>query len=101
KLSWFYHADQGTRTFGIPFEWFMALEQPTISLFAVPLFNDPAYMDRYGFTPDTLLADKAPVPTDRPHKQPLPIGFAAGGNISAPEGNPWRNPRSKQDMTGI
>jgi len=29
KLSWFYHADQGTRTFGIPFEWFMALEQPT------------------------------------------------------------------------
>ena len=30
KLSWFYHADQGTRTFGIPYEWFMALEQPTI-----------------------------------------------------------------------
>ena len=28
KLSWFYHADQGTRTFGIPYEWFMALEQP-------------------------------------------------------------------------
>jgi RoxA-like, cytochrome c-like len=101
KLSWFYHADQGTRTFGIPFEWFMALEQPTISLFAVPLFNDPAYMDRYGFIPDTLLADKAPVPTARPDKQPLPIGFAAGGNISDPEGNPWRNPRSKQDMTGI
>ena len=31
KLSWFYHADQGTRTFGFPYEWFMALEQPTIS----------------------------------------------------------------------
>ena len=30
KLSWFYHADQGTRTFGFPYEWFMALEQPTI-----------------------------------------------------------------------
>ena len=30
KLSWFYHADQGTRTFGIPYEWFIALEQPTI-----------------------------------------------------------------------
>ena len=30
KLSWFYHADQGTRTFGFPYEWLMALEQPTI-----------------------------------------------------------------------
>ena len=30
-LSWFYHADQGTRTFGFPYEWLMALEQPTIS----------------------------------------------------------------------
>ncbi|XSC44504.1 hypothetical protein ACF1BQ_044545 [Bradyrhizobium sp. RDT10] len=38
KLSWFYHADQGTRTFGFPYEWFMALEQPTIpwSLFTSP-----------------------------------------------------------------
>jgi len=26
KLSWYYHADQGTRTFGFPYEWFMALE---------------------------------------------------------------------------
>ena len=30
KLSWFYHADQGTRTFGFPYEWLMALEQPTV-----------------------------------------------------------------------
>ena len=30
RLRWFYHADQGTRTFGIPHEWFMALEQPTV-----------------------------------------------------------------------
>ena len=91
ELSWFYHADQGTRTFGIPLEWFMALEQPTISLFAVPLFRDKTYMDRYGFIPDPIDADK----------QPLPIGFAAGGTVSDPEGNPWRNPRTKQDMTGL
>src|SRR3954451_7303374 len=26
----FYHTDQGTRTFGIPFEWFAVLEQPTV-----------------------------------------------------------------------
>jgi mono/diheme cytochrome c family protein len=91
QLGWFYHADQGTRTFGIPYEWFMALEQPTISLTAVPLFSDKIYLDRYGFIPDTILSDT----------QPLPIGFAAGGTISDPAGNPWRNPRSKQDMTGL
>ena len=61
KLSWFYHADQGTRTFGIPYEWFMALEQPAISLvpFASPgMFSDPAYLDRYGFIPDTIIPGK-------------------------------------------
>jgi mono/diheme cytochrome c family protein len=91
KLGWFYHADQGTRTFGIPFEWFAALEQPVISLTAAGLFSDPAYLDRYGFIPDTT----------EPGEQALPIGFAAGGTISDPSGHPWRNPSSKQDMTGI
>ncbi len=56
KLSWFYHADQGTRTFGIPYEWFMALEQPAIHapFASVGLFSDPAYLDRYGFIPDVI-----------------------------------------------
>src|SRR5690242_8056540 len=36
RLGWFYHADQGTRTFGIPYEWFMALEQPDVSLRVLP-----------------------------------------------------------------
>ena len=31
QRGWFYHADQGTRTFHIPFEWFAALEQPTLA----------------------------------------------------------------------
>src|SRR6478735_2122674 len=69
KLSWFYHADQGTRTFGFPYEWFMALEQPAISWvpFAkVGLLSDPAYLDRYGFIADTII----------PNKEELPIGFA-------------------------
>ena len=72
NLSWFYHADQGTRTFGVPFEWFMALEQPTVPwlLFtSVDLFSDTAYLDRYGFIPDTII----------PGKKALPIGFAQGG----------------------
>jgi processive rubber oxygenase RoxA-like protein len=94
KLSWFYHADQGTRTFGFPYEWFMALEQPAISWlpFASPgLFSETAYLDRYGFIPDTIIPDK----------KALPIGFAQGGPMLDPSGAPWRNPRTRQDMTGV
>ena len=94
KLSWYYHADQGTRTFGMPYEWFMALEQPTIPWLvftdAGP-FNDPAYLDRYGFIPDTVISGK----------KALPIGIAQGGPMLDPSGAPWRNPHSKQDMTGV
>jgi mono/diheme cytochrome c family protein len=94
KLSWFYHADQGTRTFGFPYEWFMALEQPTIPwlLFTeVGLFSDAAYLDRYGFIADTII----------PGKKALPIGFAQGGPMLDSTGALWRNPRNKQEMTGV
>jgi len=94
KLSWYYHADQGTRTFGMPYEWFMALEQPTIPWLvftdAGP-FNDPVYLDRYGFIPDTVISGK----------KALPIGIAQGGPMLDPSGAPWRNPHNKQAMTGI
>ena len=96
-LRWFYHADQGTRTFGIPYEWFLALEKPVIPWLiftdAGP-FNEPAYLDRYGFIPDTILPDK------KDEKQ-MPIGFAKGGPMLDPSGAPWRNPSSKADMLGI
>jgi hypothetical protein len=95
KLDWFYHADQGTRTFGVPYEWFIALEQPTIPWLiftAVDPFRDQTYLDRYGFIPGTTpVADKVV----------LPIGFARGGPMLDPTGTPWRNPNSKQDMRGI
>jgi cytochrome c peroxidase len=94
KLSWFYHADQGTRTFSFPYEWLMALEQPTIPwlLFTeVDLLSDTAYLDRYGFIPDTII----------PGKKVLPIGFAQGGPMLDPTGAPWKNPRNKQDMTAV
>ena len=54
QLNWFYHADQGTRTLNIPYEWFMTLEQPTIPWLiftSVAPFKDPIYLDRYGFIP--------------------------------------------------
>ena len=94
KLSWFYHADQGTRTFGFPYEWFMALEQPTISWLPftkVGLFSDTAYLDRYGFIPDTII----------PGKEALPIGFAKGTPMLDSTGAVWRNPRTKQEMIGV
>ncbi|WOH66009.1 di-heme-cytochrome C peroxidase [Bradyrhizobium sp. BWA-3-5] len=94
KLSWFYHADQGTRTFGFPYEWFMALEQPTISwvpFTRVGLLSDPAYLDRYGFIADTII----------PGKEALPIGFAKGSVMLDPTGAPWKNPRTKQEMYGV
>ena len=101
KLSWFYHADQGTRTFGFPYEWFMALEQPTISwvpFTKVGLFSDPAYLDRYGFIADTIIPDK----------KELPIGFAKGGPMLDPYGRAMAQPahqaghdRRRPDLCGL
>jgi hypothetical protein len=91
QRSWFYHADQGTLTFGIPYEWFVALEQPIISFSEVGLLSDPTYLDRYGFIPAT--AD--------PNENKLPIGFARGGQMPQATGEPWPNPRTKERMTGL
>jgi hypothetical protein len=95
RLSWFYHADQGTRTFLIPYKWFMALEQPTIPwlLFtAAPRLSDTNYLGRFGFIPDTVIPGKP---------DPLPIGFAQSTAMLDANGVPWRNPHNGADMTGV
>jgi hypothetical protein len=52
----FYHESQGTIM--VPYDWFMALEQPEIKFFgSVGMFADTEYMARYGFLPSR------PVPT--------------------------------------
>jgi hypothetical protein len=92
QRGWFYHADQGTRTFHIPYEWFVALEQPVLAPLvwkAVGDFNDPTYLNRYGFI----------LESSEPGK--LPIGFARGGPMAQSSGEPWLNPHTKKDMTGI
>jgi hypothetical protein len=49
---WFHHASQGTMTFPVPYDLFMALEQPGIHLFTRPgLLSDSAYLERFGFLP--------------------------------------------------
>src|SRR5215218_8378200 len=53
QREWFHHADQGTQTLNVPYEWFVALEQPRLSIIGgdVGRLSDPAYLDRYGFIP--------------------------------------------------
>ena len=59
---WFHHASQGTATFQVPYDWFMALEQPGLRLFSQPgLLSDSAYLERFGFlpSPKSVHADAA------------------------------------------
>jgi len=91
QRDWFHHADQGTQTFGIPYEWFIALEQPPLSTTASGLLSDPLYLDRYGFIPDSM----------RSGKPQLPIGFAHGGQIFDATGSPLRNPQTNAEMTSL
>src|ERR1700723_2971421 len=54
QRDWFHHADQGTQTFGIPYEWFIPLETPPLSSTTSGLLSDPLYLDRYGFISDGM-----------------------------------------------
>ena len=77
--AWYHAADQGTLTFGVPREWFMALEQPEVSLNGRQMLADRAYLDRFGFIPSA---------------GPLPVGFAGGsGAVKLDTLEPWINPR--------
>jgi len=89
QRDWFHHADQGTQTFGIPYEWFMALEQPALSFSSPGLLSDPRYLDCYGF----IVSDSS---SGNPES---PVGFARGGPMSGGDGAPWQNPRTNADMS--
>jgi len=92
ERNWFHHADQGTQTLNIPYEWFIALEQPRLSLVGdVGRLNDPAYLDRYGFIPGATEGGEIQ----------LPIGFARGETMRTLNGSAWLNPRTGQPMRGI
>jgi hypothetical protein len=90
QRDWFHHADQGTQTFGIPYEWFIALEQPALSFSDPGLLSDSTYLDRYGFISDKNSA-----------KPELPIGFAHGTPLKNPDGTPNLNPQAKIPMTSL
>lgn len=49
---WFHHTTQGTATFPVPYDWFVSLERPELSLFRKPgLLKDRDYLSRFGFIP--------------------------------------------------
>src|SRR5687767_15921278 len=68
QRQWFHHANQGTWTFFIPYEWFIALEQPGFRLFGEQgLLVNTEYLARLGFIPG--------VPGEN-NIAGLPVGFA-------------------------
>jgi hypothetical protein len=76
QRQWFHHANQGTWTFFIPLEWFMALEQPGWKLFGAPgLISDTDYLAKLGFIPGELHKD---------NKLGLPVGFAVDYAVKNP-----------------
>lgn len=75
ERHWFHHADQGTNTFGIPYEWLIALEQPSLSMFGKPgKFMDQTYLSRMGFIPSPRSV--------KSYTSAAMHGYAAGSNTS-------------------
>ncbi|MGH9629680.1 MAG: di-heme-cytochrome C peroxidase [Bryobacteraceae bacterium] len=62
----FYHTAQGTRL--LPYEWFMALEQPCLKLTACEPFAANTYLGRFGFLQGQ--------PDPKLNPDGLPVGFA-------------------------
>lgn len=89
----YHHLSQGTITFGVPYEWFVALEQPELSPLEVGLLSDPAYLDGLGFIPSSAAQEIA---------NNLPVGFARGAPMVDPStGEKWLNPQTGENTTGI
>src|SRR5439155_11971479 len=54
--EWYHHANQGGQfppMINVPYEWFISLEQPILSLGAAGLLADQHYLDRFGYIPST------------------------------------------------
>ncbi|MBS0519839.1 MAG: catalase family protein [Proteobacteria bacterium] len=121
--EWYHHASQGGQfppMIAVPYEWFIALEQPTLSLGAAAPLADQHYLDRFGFIPSTTEGgaydwrscrepeaakgyDSGTASPSRRHR--LPVGFACTDPRTAPmvlpDGRPWRNPATGRTMSAL
>jgi hypothetical protein len=71
----FHHTPQGTRL--VPYDWFMALEQPCLSLFGCDLLADKTYLARFGFLSSQTDSKLNP--------DGLPVGFAREEDFYDPD----------------
>jgi hypothetical protein len=110
---WFHHTSQGTTTIPVPYEWFLALERPELSLWSHKSLKDDDYLRRLGFIPspsskdftgnaaqygyrgdgpnaDGAQLDWTPKLPDNPNG--LPVGFARLQNgIDPTTGEPYED----------
>lgn len=109
---WFHHTSQGTATIPVPYQWFMALERPELSVSYTRLTDDdylrrlgfipsPSSKDftgnapRYGYHDDAQKADaaqpgRAPNLPNNPNG--LPVGFAIlKGGVDPTTGEPYED----------
>lgn len=91
ERHWFHHATQGTSTLPVPYDWFIALEQPKLWFSGKPpMLKDQAFLQRFGFIPSTADANYGDSDTTRKYgsaatydeayfpgnDDALPVGFA-------------------------
>lgn len=117
ERHWFHHAEQGTSTFGIPFEWLMALEQPHLSLSDPGLLMDQRYLSRFGFIPSppsvkdpaaaaaygySASSRRSKYASQDYNQGNVPVGFAVGGEwVDASNGRTWPLPGSGRNARTI
>jgi hypothetical protein len=111
--EWYHHANQGGQfppMINVPYEWFISLEQPILSLSAAGLLADQRYLDRFGYIPSTTESGAydwrrcAEPDTGAGYesgkellawRHRLPVGFACSDRetnpMLHPDGKPWRN----------
>jgi uncharacterized protein (DUF2235 family) len=69
----YYHTAQGSEL--LPYAWFLALEQPRISITGAPSFKENSYLQGFGFIPDDA---------NEQNPDGLPVGFARDDHFVDP-----------------
>ena len=121
--EWYHHANQGGQfppMINVPYEWFLALEKPYLSLGDSGALADQAYLDRFGFIPSGTEegaydwryckepktgADYSSGAAQQAWRHRLPVGFTCtdphADPMLLPDGRPWRNPATGETMSAV